>query len=94
MLVHSDKTWRDVFCEWPAAIARRGIVVTTLNESVPFKGFLTKGETVLLERSNPDSLGARFILMPFEAINSLKFIDPLKEATLTAAGFSGKLAKD
>jgi hypothetical protein len=92
--MHLDKTWRDVFYEWPAAIARRGIVVTTVNESLPFKSFLVKGETVLLERLNPDSLGARFILLPFEAIICLKFIDPFKEATLTSAGFTGKLAKE
>jgi hypothetical protein len=32
--------------------------------------------------------------MPFDAINCLKFVDPLKESTLTTAGFSGKLAKE
>jgi hypothetical protein len=92
--MQSDKMWRDVFCEWPAGIARRGIVVSSLNEAMPFKGFMVKGDTVLLERSNPDSLGARYIVLPFEAINCLKFIDPLKESVFTAAGFSGKLAKE
>ena len=90
----SDKTWRDVFYEWPAAIPRRGIVVSSLNEPMPFKGFLVKGDTLLLERTNPDSLGARYILLPFEAINCLKFVDPLKESVFAAAGFSGKLAKE
>ena len=92
--MHSDKTWRDVFYEWPAGIARRGIVVSSLNEAMPFKGFLVKGDTVLLERVNPDSLGARFILVAFDAINCLKFVDPLKESVFTSAGFTGKLAKE
>jgi hypothetical protein len=90
----SDKTWRDVFYEWPAGIPRRGIIVSTLNEPMPFKGFLVKGDTLLLERTNPDSLGARFILLSFDAINCLKYIDPLKEATFASAGFTGKLAKE
>lgn len=93
-MTQQNKTWRDVFYEWPAGIARRGIVISTLNEPMPFKGFMVKQDTVLLERTNPDSLGARFILMPFEAINCLKFVDPLKETTFTAAGFTGKLAKE
>lgn len=92
--MHTAQAWRDMFCEWPAGIPRRGIIVSTLNEATPFKGFLVKGETVLLERSNPDSLGARFILMPFEVINCLKFIDPLKESAFTSAGFTGKFAKE
>lgn len=92
--MNSEKTWREVFYEWPVSIPRRGIVVSTLNESLPFRGFLVKGETVLLERTNPDSLGARFILIAFDAINCLKFIDPLKESVFTSAGFTGKLAKE
>ena len=90
----SDNSWRETFYEWPAAIPRRGIVVNNLNESMPFKGFLVKGDTVMLERTNPDSLGARFILMPFDTISCLKFIDPLKESVFAAAGFTGKLAKE
>jgi hypothetical protein len=92
--MNADKTWREVFYEWPASIPRRGLVISMLNEPMPFKGFLVKGETVLLERTNPDSLGARFILLPFDAINCLKFIDPLKESVFTAAGFAGKFAKE
>lgn len=92
--MHTDKTWRDLFCEWPAGIPRRGIVVSTLNEALPFKGFMVKGDTLLLERNNPDSLGARYILLPFDAINCLKFVDPMKESIFTTAGFAGKFAKE
>jgi hypothetical protein len=90
----SNNSWRETFYEWPENIPRRGIVVSTLNEPMPFKGFAVKGDTVLLDRTNPDSLGARYILIPFDAINCLKFIDPLKESTILAAGFKGKLAKE
>jgi hypothetical protein len=86
-------TWRDVFANWPAAIPRRGVLVSTLNEPVPFKSFLTKGDTLLLERANPDSVGARFILLAYDAIHMLKLTDPLKESVLTAAGYAGQLAK-
>ncbi|MEO1497686.1 MAG: hypothetical protein AAFV43_11110 [Planctomycetota bacterium] len=64
-----------------------------LDEAMPFKGFMTRGETVLLERTNPDTMGARFILVPFSEIASVKFIDPLKQETFEAAGFRGRLSR-
>jgi hypothetical protein len=85
--------WRDVFINWPAGIPRRGLVVSTLNETTPFKGFLIKGEALLLERTIPDPNGARFILLSFDAIHLLKLTEPIKESVLTSAGFVGQLAK-
>jgi hypothetical protein len=93
MTNQANEVWREVFMNWPAAIPRRGVVVSTLNEAIPFKSFLTKGETLLLERTNPDPIGTRFILLAYDAIHLLKLTDPLKESVLTAAGFSGQLAK-
>jgi hypothetical protein len=90
----TPSVWKNTFNNWPAGIPRRGIVLSTLNEPMPFKSFLVKDDLLLLERINPDSLGARFILLSFDAINSVKLIDPLKESVFTAAGFLGKLAKE
>jgi hypothetical protein len=92
--MNSSVVWKNAFNHWPTGIPRRGIVISTLNEPMPFKGFLVKDDLLLLERNNPDSLGARFILLSFDAINSVKLTDPLKESTFTAAGFLGKLAKE
>ncbi len=85
--------WQTFFQEWPASIPRRGIVTNSLNEPMPFKGFMLKGNMILLERNNPDAMGGRFILMNFASIDSVKLIDPLKESDATAAGFVGKFAK-
>jgi hypothetical protein len=89
----AENHWKTTFTNWPTGINRRGIVVNILNESIPFKGFLTKEDTLLLERSNPDALGARYILMGFSSIDSVRFIDPMKESLLTGAGFAGKLTQ-
>jgi hypothetical protein len=85
--------WKATFTSWPQGIPRRGIVLSLLNESIPFKGFMIKDDSLLLERVNPDSLGARFILIGFESINSVRFTDPIKESVLTGAGFTGKLSQ-
>jgi hypothetical protein len=84
--------WKGIFNHWPAGIQHRGVLVTTLNESIPFKGFMVKEDMLLLDRTNPDPMGARFILIDFAAINCVKLIDPVKDSVFSAAGFAGKLA--
>jgi hypothetical protein len=85
--------WRTVFEKWPVNIPKRGVLVSTLNEATPFKSFLLKGELLLLERTNPDPIGARFVLIEFGAIHLLKFTEPLSEAVLNTAGYVGQLSK-
>jgi hypothetical protein len=89
----SSTIWHQVFSKWPASLPRRGVVVSTINEVTPFKSFLLRGDTLLLERTNPDALGARFVVMGFDAIHLLKLIDPVKEEIFTSAGFVGHFAK-
>jgi hypothetical protein len=88
-----NEIWRDVFTKWPAELPKRGLVVTTLNETIPFKSFFLKGDTLLLERTNPDPVGTRFIVLAFDAIHLLKITEPLRESVLNAAGYVGQLAK-
>jgi hypothetical protein len=88
----SDETWKSVFKNWPAGIPRRGVVLSILNEAMPFKGFMVRDELLLLERTNPDPLGVRYIMLGYDAVNSVRMIDPLKESVFTGAGFVGKFS--
>jgi hypothetical protein len=88
-----NTNWRDTFMNWPAGLSRRGVIVSTLNEPTPFKGFFVKNNMLLLERANPDPIGTRFILMEFSAIHMLKITDPLTEAAILAAGYVGQVSK-
>lgn len=92
-LFEPRQVWRELFMQWPSTLPKRGIVVTALNVETPFKSFLLRGEMLLLERTNPDAVGARFILLGFDAIHIVKLIDPLKETVFTGAGFVGQFAK-
>lgn len=89
----SPEVWHEFFTKWPAGIPKRGVLVSTLNDATPFKSFFVKGEMLLLERTNPDPLGARFLLLGYDAIHMVKLVDPIKEEIFTAAGFVGHLAK-
>jgi hypothetical protein len=88
----NQATWKATFANWPAGVPKRGVMVNNLNEANPFKSFMLKDDLLLLERTNPDPLGSRYILMSFDTISAVKFIDPMKESVFTAAGFVGKLA--
>lgn len=92
--MNPECVWKTTFNNWPTGIQRRGVLVNSLNEAIPFKSFLIKDDMLLLERTNPDPLGSRFILLGFESISSVRFIDPLKESVLTGAGFVGKLSQN
>jgi hypothetical protein len=91
----TDQTgnWRQVFENWPTSIPKRGVLVSTLNEVTPFKSFMLKDDILLLERTNPDPLGSRFILLNFAVIHMVKITEPMTEAVFTKAGFAGHLAK-
>lgn len=87
----SATTWKSVFTNWPDGISHRGLLVNSLNETTPFKGFLIKDDLLLLDRANPDPAGTRYVMMSFDQIDSLKLIEPIKEAVFKATGFQGKL---
>jgi hypothetical protein len=89
----TGETWKATFTFWPAGLPRRGVLVNALNESVPFKAFMIKDDFLLLERTNVDPLGSRYILLSFDSISSVRFIDPMKESVFTTAGFAGKLSQ-
>lgn len=88
----TDACWKELFLNWPETISRRGIVVSILNEAMPFKGFMVKPEMLLLERQNPDSLGARFIMLRYDTIAAVKLVDPLNTEAFKPLGFEGRLS--
>ena len=61
-----------------------------MNDTVSFKGFMIKGELLLLERQTPDAMGGRFVLMEFSTIAAMKLTDPLKTENFTPVGFEGR----
>lgn len=83
--------WRSFFVNWPDSMAKRGLVVNDLNEAMPFKSFMLAENMLLLERTNPDPLGSRFIMLSYGSISSVKLVDPMGTEALQKLGFQGKL---
>lgn len=87
----NSSSWQRYFQNWPKDVPPRGIVVTSFDEQVPFDGFLTTDGMVLLERKTPDTIGARKVLLAYENIVAIKFVDVIRSKAFESAGFLGKI---
>jgi len=85
--MNSGEYWRGLFENWPSSVPRRGLLITTFGESVPFVDYLMSGGIVLLERDRPDTMGARKVMVAYEAIAALKITDVVELANFQALGF-------
>ncbi|QDU08926.1 hypothetical protein [Gimesia aquarii] len=85
--MQSAEGWRSILENWPESIPKQGIVVTTFQESIPFQNFLLSSGIVLFERDKPDSLGARKVMLSYEAISAIKLADTLELARYQVMGF-------
>ncbi len=93
LAMETAQHWKKFFCTWSKDILPRGILVSTQQEQIPFKGFMLSDTMVLLERTNPCPLGSRFIFMPYEYIAAVKLTDPLGTDVFKAAGYVGKMSR-
>lgn len=85
--MQSAEGWRSILENWPEAIPKKGIIVTNYQESIPFQNFLLSTAVVLLERDKPDSLGARKVMLSYDAICAIKLTDTLELARYQVMGF-------
>ncbi len=72
-------------------MARRGILVTSLGDQIPFSGFMTTETLLLLERSTPDSMGARTVILPYESVTAVKLTDVTDSKSFRTFGFVGEM---
>lgn len=87
----TGESWRSLFENWPASVPRRGLLITTFNESIPFVNYMMSGGILLLERDKPDSLGGRKVMISYDAISAVKIIDVIDLARFQVLGFQPPL---
>jgi hypothetical protein len=85
--MHAAEAWRSLFENWPQAIPRSGMLITSFGETIAFKDFLISGTMLIIERETPDSLGARKVIVTYEGIMGLKFANPMELARFQVMGF-------
>ncbi len=80
-----------MFENWPDAIERRGAIVTTHGENIPFAGFLISFGLLLVERDGPDSTGTRKVIISYDSIAMVKFSTAGELSRFQAMGFQPPL---
>jgi hypothetical protein len=80
-----------MFENWPNTVPRRGLLITMFGESIPFVSYMMSGGILLLERDRPDSLGARKVMIAYDAIAAVKITDVVELANFQALGFQPPL---
>lgn len=85
--MNANDSWRSIFENWPQSLPKEGLIVTTFQEQIPFSNFLISGGVLLVERDKPDSLGARKVMISYDAISAVKFTNVLELARYQALGF-------
>ena len=79
--------WKQLFENWPNAIPKNGMVVTTFGETITFVNFLISPGILLIERDKPDSSGARKVMISYSAISAVKISSPMEIGRFTVMGF-------
>ena len=85
--MNTGEYWRALFENWPSSVPRRGLVITTFNESIAFINYMMSGGILLLERDRPDTVGARKVMIAYDAISAVKITDVVELANFQALGF-------
>ncbi|MFQ5734407.1 MAG: hypothetical protein ACE5KM_20910 [Planctomycetaceae bacterium] len=85
--METAEAWKSIFENWPEAVPREGLVVTSLNETIPFVNFLISGSILLIERDTPDTFGARKVMVGYDAINAVKITSAMELGRFQVMGF-------
>lgn len=80
--------WREFFDGWPKSLKTKGVLGTAYDEQIPFCGFMLTEQFLLLERTMPDAIGARKVVVPLTNIVTIKFTDPIENQLLEEWGFA------
>ena len=86
--MESNTVWKHCFCNWPADVPRRGVLVTSYDDQIPFDGFFTSEHLLLVERRTPDTSGARQVLIAYQNIVAVKITDVVKVKAFLPLGFT------
>ena len=87
----TGESWRGMFENWPNSVPRRGLLITMFDESIPFVNYMMSGGILLLDRDKPDALGARKVMIAYDAIAAVKITDVVELANFQALGFQPPL---
>ncbi len=78
---------------WPQDLKRKGVVIASYDEQIPFDDSLLDDEILIVQRPAPDAVSGRRVAVPFATIQAVKFTEPVKTEVFSAAGYRGASAQ-
>lgn len=78
---------QQLFAEWPAAIERKGTIITSWGDAVPFIDYMLNGDLLLLIRAQPDAHGTRRLIMYLKDVQGIRIVEALDPLKFQAMGF-------
>ncbi len=91
--ITTSDSWAALLLDWPEDVPRRGVLVTAFGEQIPFSDFMTRSDMLLVERQNPDTMGARQILVKYEQVIALKVTDVVQQKVFSKMGFQAPVVE-
>jgi hypothetical protein len=88
MATEAAESWRQCFTQWPPEVERRGVLVTSFQEQIPFDSFAASDQMLLIERRSPDTLGGRLVMLSYHNIEALKIVEVVKMKVFQSLGFA------
>ncbi len=88
MATDATESWRQCFLKWPDDLPRRGVLVATFDEQIPFVNFFASDQMLLVERRTPDTVGARMVIVPYQNVAALKITDVIKAKAFSHLNFA------
>ncbi|MBI1248058.1 hypothetical protein GC197_09480 [bacterium] len=85
--------WLQLLKRWPKGMPQKGVIMTELNESIPFVGFVYDESMMVVQRQTPDAIGARQAIIPFSSISYIKITAIVLPKIFNEFGFEGSLPK-
>jgi hypothetical protein len=85
--METPAAWKAMFEGWPDAIERKGMVVTSFGEAIPFQAFMISGSLLLLERDKPDQFGTRKVILAYDQISAVRLPTTMELARFQVMGF-------
>lgn len=89
--LETTERWQTLFENWPDSIQRRGIIISTTGEAVPFINFMVSDGLLLVERDGPDASGTRRVILSYDAISIVKLVGGGELSQFHAMGFQASL---
>jgi len=72
---------------WPEQRPRRGLIISSWQEIISFDEYSISDEILFLNRPQPDSVGARKVMILFSHILAVKFTDVFEFDEFSSLGF-------